>query len=144
MANIAQMVNVLQAMLLTEGDKMIKTPTYHVFDLYKAHQDAELIDTFGSEVEHVSHTVSKKDNQIVISLCNYDVRERAKVSFDLDTAFTKVSGEYIIGDEMNTHNDFDHPEVITIEEFKDFAVNDTTIHINVPAMSVVTLKVTLS
>ncbi|MGN1188361.1 MAG: alpha-N-arabinofuranosidase, partial [Lachnospiraceae bacterium] len=46
MANIAQMVNVLQSVLLTEGDKMIKTPTYHVFNMYKYHQDAELLDSF--------------------------------------------------------------------------------------------------
>ena len=47
MANIAQMVNVLQAMILTEGAEMIKTPTYHVFDLYKNHQDATLVDADG-------------------------------------------------------------------------------------------------
>ena len=46
MANIAQMVNVLQAVILTEGEKMIKTPTYHVFYMYKHHQDAELLDSF--------------------------------------------------------------------------------------------------
>ena len=44
MANLAQTVNVLQAMLLTEGDRTVKTPTYHVFDLYKAHQDAAQAD----------------------------------------------------------------------------------------------------
>jgi alpha-N-arabinofuranosidase len=44
MANIAQTVNVLQAMILTEDDKMVLTPTYHVFDLYKAHQDAAAVD----------------------------------------------------------------------------------------------------
>ena len=43
MANLAQIVNVLQAVILTEGDKIVKTPTYHVFDIYKYHQDAELI-----------------------------------------------------------------------------------------------------
>lgn len=40
MANIAQMVNVLQAMILTDGDKMVLPPTYHVFALYKPYQDA--------------------------------------------------------------------------------------------------------
>ncbi len=43
MANIAQMVNVLQAVILTDGAKMICTPTYHVFDLYKAHHDANYL-----------------------------------------------------------------------------------------------------
>mgnify|MGYP000684982437 FL=1 len=43
MANIAQMVNVLQSMILTEGEKMVKTPTYHVFDLYQVHQENDLL-----------------------------------------------------------------------------------------------------
>jgi alpha-N-arabinofuranosidase len=46
MANLAQTVNVLQAVVLTEGDRMVLTPTYHVFDLYKAHQDAAAADCF--------------------------------------------------------------------------------------------------
>ena len=45
MANLAQMVNVLQSVLLTEGDKMVKTPTYHVFNMYKYHQDATLVES---------------------------------------------------------------------------------------------------
>ena len=60
MANIAQMVNVLQAMILTEGAEMIKTPTYHVFDLYKNHQDATLVDADGVISGTTSYTVSKK------------------------------------------------------------------------------------
>ena len=46
MANIAQLVNVLQSVILTEGGKMVLTPTYHVFDLYKCHQDATLLGCF--------------------------------------------------------------------------------------------------
>ena len=46
MANIAQTVNVLQSVILTEGDKMVKTPTYYVFDLYKDHQDAQLVESW--------------------------------------------------------------------------------------------------
>ena len=46
MANLAQMVNVLQAVILTEGRKLVLTPTYHVFDLYKHHQDAVLLGSY--------------------------------------------------------------------------------------------------
>ncbi|HEX2945296.1 MAG TPA: alpha-N-arabinofuranosidase [Clostridia bacterium] len=45
MTNIAQMVNVLQAIILTDGEKMVLTPTYHVFDMYKVHMEGELLDT---------------------------------------------------------------------------------------------------
>src|SRR5690606_16205400 len=57
MANLAQTINVLQAVILTEGEKMLLTPTYHVMEMYKVHQDAQLIPlhikcgdyTFGDE-----------------------------------------------------------------------------------------------
>jgi alpha-N-arabinofuranosidase len=45
MAAIAQMVNVLQSVILTEGPQMVKTPTWHVFDLFKEHQDAQLVES---------------------------------------------------------------------------------------------------
>ena len=53
MANIAQMINVFQAVILTEGSKMIKTPTYHVFDMYKYHQDADLVESYIDGVEQI-------------------------------------------------------------------------------------------
>jgi alpha-N-arabinofuranosidase len=40
LANIAQIINVLQSMILTQGEQMIVTPTYNVFEMYKVHQDA--------------------------------------------------------------------------------------------------------
>ena len=46
MANIAQVVNVLQSVILTEGEKMILTPTYHVFNMYKNHQEATLVESY--------------------------------------------------------------------------------------------------
>ncbi|WP_306766703.1 alpha-L-arabinofuranosidase C-terminal domain-containing protein, partial [Staphylococcus hominis] len=52
MANIAQIVNVLQSVILTEGEKMILTPTYHVFDMYKVHQDAERLATHHSGADY--------------------------------------------------------------------------------------------
>lgn len=60
MANIAQTVNVLQAMILTDGEQMVKTPSYHVFDLYKVHQDAETIDSHGTSSDTITYTISKK------------------------------------------------------------------------------------
>ena len=82
MANIAQTINVLQALILTEGPKMILTPTYHVYDMYKVHQDAALLDftmlsddyeADGKRFKKVNASVSRgADGKINITLCNID------------------------------------------------------------------------
>ncbi len=60
MANIAQMVNVLQSMILTKDDQMVKTPTYYVFDMYQKHMDAQLVEGQGDVADRVTYTASKK------------------------------------------------------------------------------------
>jgi alpha-N-arabinofuranosidase len=82
MANIAQTVNVLQALILTEGEKMVTTPTYHVFEMYKDHQDATLlpIKLTCSSYRHgkkaipaVSASCSRGDGGTIhLTLCNLD------------------------------------------------------------------------
>ncbi|HWJ76682.1 MAG TPA: alpha-N-arabinofuranosidase [Niallia sp.] len=140
MANIAQMVNVLQAMILTEGDKMIKTPTYHVFDLYKNHQDAELVDAYGDTEDHVTYTASKKDGNVTVTLCNYDVSESREITLTRNNGeFTVVEAAYITADVMNAHNSFEQPDVITKKEFTSYAVDKGTLKVTLPPMSVASI-----
>lgn len=141
MANIAQVVNVLQAMILTEGDKMIKTPTYHVFDLYKCHQNAVRVDTYGDSIDHLTHTVSQKDNIINISICNYDLNQSKDIDFEFEENFSEViSSNFITGERMNSFNDFDHPEEVIIKGFNGYILNNGKLKINVPAKSVLTIR----
>jgi len=140
MANIAQMINVLQAMLLTEGEKMIKTPTYHVFDLYKYHQDAELIDTYGEPEEHTDFTVSKKDGTMAISAVNYDVNESKVLTFELsDFNISIVKGRILTGKEMDSHNSFESPEEVKVIEFNNYTTENNKISLTLPPMSVATV-----
>lgn len=141
MANIAQTVNVLQAMVLTEGEKMIKTPSYYVFELYKNHQDAELIDSYGNETENISYTISKKDNKVTMSITNYSVTDSADLSISLEKFGKVVEAKFITADEMNAHNDFDHPDTISIEEFKGFKEENGSLSVEAPAMSVINLVI---
>jgi alpha-N-arabinofuranosidase len=154
MTNIAQTVNVLQAMILTEGEKMILTPTYHVFDMYKVHQDAELLavdSTFGSyeyngqTLPQVTVSASKNAEGIVhISLCNIDHQNEAVLDLDLRGLIgveTKVSGTIITADSMNAHNTFEQPEVVKPAPFTGVTVANNKLAIKLPAMSVVTLAV---
>lgn len=141
MANIAQTVNVLQAMILTEGDKMVKTPSYHVFDLYKVHQDADVVTSYGDESETLSYTVSKKDGVMSISVCNYSVTETQTLDVTGEFGGAISEARYISADKMDAHNDFEHPENITIKEFTGANLADRQLSITMPPMSVATIRI---
>src|SRR5690554_5147034 len=98
MANIAQVVNVLQAMILTEGDKMVLTPTYHVFKMYTGHQDAINIPvelktedySFGTDaIPAVSGTASQKEGKVNVSLSNSNPHKSITVTVDLSSGKVK-------------------------------------------------------
>ncbi len=154
MANIAQMVNVLQAVLLTEGEKMIKTPTYHVFNMYKYHQDAELLDSFleteqiGLEeqnmVPNLTESVSLgKDGKIHITMTNLSIDKAYDIDGCVaDTEIESAAGE-IVGGEIHLHNTFDKPEEVTVKEFNDIEVNGNRIKFSIPASSVLHLELNI-
>ncbi|WP_423214299.1 alpha-N-arabinofuranosidase [Streptococcus equinus] len=141
MANIAQTVNVLQAMILTEGDKMVKTPSYHIFDLYKVHQDADVVASYGDESDTLSYTVSKKDGMISISLCNYSLTDTQTLDVAGEFGDTIAEARYITADKMDEHNDFEHPENITIKDFDGAKLVDGQLSITIPPMSVATIRI---
>ena len=151
MANIAQLVNVLQAVILTEGEKMLKTPTYHVFNMYKYHQDATLVDSHiekknvGTEeyqVPNLSESVSvDEDGVLHITITNLSLDE----SYDIDTTVlhkkvTSVTGE-LLTDEMHAMNTFEEPERVQVKEFKDVKITDKGLSFTIPACSVLHLAV---
>lgn len=152
MANIAQMVNVIQAMVLTDEDKMLLTPTYHVFRMYKVHQDAERIDLSldskmlevdGKQYPQVSASASKaEDGTIHVSLCNLDNDNQADIDFELrGTDFTNVSGEIITSEKMNDHNTFENPDKVAPTNFTGFVKEGSKLKVTLPAMSVVVLTI---
>ncbi|MBN2593724.1 MAG: alpha-N-arabinofuranosidase [Sedimentisphaerales bacterium] len=152
MANIAQTNNVLQAMILTKGEKMILTPTYHVFEMYKVHQDATLLQVdldcgdykFGDEKVPSFDVSSSKDKsgKIHISLCNLDPSNPTDVSCKLlGTEPANVSGRVLTADDMTAHNTFDEPETIKPAVFSDFSLNGDMLAVKLPAKSVVVLEI---
>ncbi|MGX7098754.1 alpha-N-arabinofuranosidase [Globicatella sanguinis] len=143
MANIAQTVNVLQSMVLTEGAEMVKTPTYHVFDLYKEHHEAEFVESFGDENETITYTISKKDQVMTISICNFSLTENETISFDNINAKSILSAKGIKGKKMDDYNDFSHPETVTIQDVEEVQIFDQTLEVKVAPMSVVTVQVAI-
>lgn len=154
MANIAQVINVLQSVILTEGEKMIVTPTYHVFDMYKVHQDATLLDTHydsgsyvhdGSQLPQISVSASKdSEGKLHISLCNLDHQSAAEVSIDLRGLAAgqfNIKGTELSSSTTDAHNDFDQPDTVKPVAFHAFSIEGTTIQAKLSPMSVTVLEV---
>lgn len=155
MANIAQLVNVLQSVILTEGEKMVKTPTYHVFNMYQCHQDAELVDstietkTIGLEdafkVPNLHESVSiGTDGKLHLTLVNLSLTEASTVdTVMVDTKVNDASGT-ILTNRMDAHNTFDAPNTVHTEEFKDFSVKDGNVKLTIPPCSVLHMEMSLA
>jgi len=152
MANIAQIVNVLQAMILTKGEEMILTPTYHVFEMYKVHHDATLLPVelqsgdyrFGdNSIPAVNVSASKDDSgRIHISLCNLDPGNTAEVRCALEGAEPKeISGRILTAEAMAAHNTFENPNVVKPATFSGFKLEGNVLTATLPAKSVVVLEI---
>ena len=151
MANIAQMVNVLQAIILTEGDKMVLTPTYHVFDLYKNHHDATLLSTFtetkeiGTEEDKLQNiTVSSSvdaNGVIHVTAANLSATESCPVELTLlGKCGGKATGRMLAGD-RSAYNDFDCPETVQIREMGEITEKDGAYCFTLPACSVAEITI---
>lgn len=151
MANIAQFANVLQAMLLTKGDKMVKTPTFYVFKSYVPHMDAQLIplsvatDTLTVRnkrtVPVVTATASRKNGVTTISLTNISLDKAKDIDIDLaGIKAKKVTGEIITAKDVHAYNDFDRAEEVTLKEFKGAKIKNGRLTLTLPAHSIVTLS----
>lgn len=151
MANLAQCVNVLQAVILTDKAKMILTPTYHVMQMYNVHQDAKLLPltlnsplyTYNGEtLPALSASASKDKNGVVhISLVNVDSKKENKIEIDLkELEIKNVSGTIITSTKLQDHNTFDNPTKILPKALKGFEIKKGKLEIVIPPFSVVTLE----
>jgi alpha-N-arabinofuranosidase len=152
MANIAQTVNVLQAVILTDKEKMLLTPTYWVFHLYKVHQDATLLpvslasETYGMnnrKIDAINVSASKDaSGKIHITLVNIDPNKAQTIDTEI-RGFTakKVSGKILTSAKINDHNTFDKPNTVSIKDFKDIKLSGGKLNITLPSKSVVLLEI---
>ncbi|MBN2263623.1 MAG: alpha-N-arabinofuranosidase [Prolixibacteraceae bacterium] len=150
MANIAQIVNVLQAMILTDGPEMVKTPTYYVFKMYNVHQDATLIpmelksETYefnGEKLPAVSSSASVKDGITSITLTNANPNKTVAVECDINGVdFKNVEGKIITAKNMTDYNDFGKEEKVKISNFDVNKPKNGKLSIEIPAHSVVLVQ----
>jgi alpha-N-arabinofuranosidase len=151
MANIAQTVNVLQSLILTDGEKILLTPTYHVFEMYKVHHDAIMLPLHlncenyvmdGRELPALSASASKDKNGLVhISLVNINPVKEVKLLIDLRGGdFSDVTGRILTTPELNTHNTFEKPDEVKPVEFKDVKIKKNIVSLVVPSKSIIVLE----
>ncbi len=150
MANLAQCINVLQSVILTNKEKMLLTPTYHVMEMYNVHQDATLIPltiksdayVFGADkLPAISASASRdKDGVVHVTLVNIDPDNVHKISLNLgNKKFTAVKGRVLASAKVQDYNTFDNPEKIKPVPFNDAVLKDNLINITMPKTSVVVL-----
>jgi alpha-N-arabinofuranosidase len=150
MANLAQMVNVLQAVIFTDKEKIILTPTYHVMEMYNVHQDAVMIPamienvfyTEGSDsLPALSVSVSRDSAGIThISLVNVDPGKQHLVRIRWQGMELKLDSARILNSlKIQDHNSFDEPEKVKPQRFNGAFMHENILNVELPPASVVVL-----
>lgn len=151
MANVAQIINVLQAVILTNEEKLVLTPTYHVMEMYNVHQDALMLPLtvtsndykMGKEkLKAISASASKDKNGVThISLVNVDANNAQNVSIEINGAsFKTVTGRILTSDKMQNYNSFDNPDKIKPAIYTGAKLSGSGLTLTIPAFSVVVLE----
>lgn len=157
MCNIAQIVNVLQSMILTKDEKMVLTPTYYVFKQYQVHQDATYIPTdvecetmdikganrhFDGKLPLVSATASKDKNGVYhVSLTNVSADKEQTVTVNIEgIKATKAVGTILATSKIEDLNTFDQPNKVKNETFKEVKIKNGQMQVKMPKNSIVTLE----
>ncbi|MEH0153499.1 alpha-L-arabinofuranosidase C-terminal domain-containing protein [Limibacter armeniacum] len=150
MANIAQMVNVLQAVILTKGDQMLLTPTYHVFKMYSVHQDAQLVpmhlasekyEMNGRTLDALNASASVKDGVLSMTLCNLNPDKDIEVEYEVTgDEYTMASGQLLTSKNITDYNDFDKSTEVVTKPFKVSKPKNGKVKFTVPSKSVLLVQ----
>jgi alpha-N-arabinofuranosidase len=149
MANLAQTVNVLQAVILTYGETMIKTPTYHVFDMYKCHKDNITADVSVKcrnyrDIPGVDATASidEENNRIYCSFCNLDPSQGKRVSIIVSGAGLEPEAyiRILSAPSMNSCNSPEKPDSVRPRKAKKAGLKENVLEMNMPPRAVATVE----
>lgn len=151
MANIAQTVNVLQSVALTDGADMVLTPTYYVFKMFKAHQNNTLLGSYittpvreadGECAPQLIESASVDDNGTITSTVVNTCSERnAQIDCEIaHTAIASVKATIISGD-IHSGNTFEDKYMVVEKEFTDFEITENGFKAVLPPCSIVKFTV---
>jgi len=150
-ACLAQTVNVLQSVILTEGERMLRTPTYHAMRMYRHHQDADLLESSLTDVKtvggeaypvpmlHESVSVDA-DGILTVTLVNLSADESEQVTLKLrEEGYRVLEATILSAEEIGSYNTFDQPDLVCEKPFEGVHTEDG-ISFTIPAASVVALR----
>lgn len=149
MANIAQTINVLQAMILTDSERMLLTPTYHVFEMFKTHQGGTVIPlelttpsaTREGRVLPVVSASASKDSDGVITLSLANTHPTLPINVTAAVGELKlISGRVLTAETIQAHNTFDAPNTVAPVPFNHGKVAKGKLTLPLPAHSVLVLQ----
>jgi len=151
MANLAQAINVLQSLILTDKEKMLLTPTYYIFDMYKVHQDARYLpiqlntpdyEFDGNKLPAVNVSASQdKAGKVHITLVNLDSHNTVDISTAFkDVKWSKVTGQVLTSNSTADINTFTKPMNIVPKNFSGAKRDGDKLMVSLPAKSVVALE----
>jgi alpha-N-arabinofuranosidase len=150
MANIAQTINVLQAMILTKGPQVITTPTYHAFEMYTVHHDATRVPiTYdrssytvnGETIPAVTASASRKGAVLNVTMSNLDPNQPRTVQVALQGArASRVAGRILTASAMDAHNTFEQPNTVQPAPFNGARIAGNSLTVQLPAKSLVVLE----
>jgi alpha-N-arabinofuranosidase len=150
-AALAQTINVLQSLILTDKDKMLLTPTYYIFDMYKVHQDARYLpikinspdyEVDGKKIAAINVSASQDaSGKIHISLVNLDLHNNITISTSLkDIQWKSVSGQILNSANITDINTFQQPDKLHLDKFTGAKKDGNNLVVVIPAKSAVTLE----
>jgi alpha-N-arabinofuranosidase len=150
-ANLAQSINVLQSLILTQGNSMLLTPTYHVFDMYKVHQEAKMLPVFFQSPDYTNGTQkipainisASKDSTgaVHISIVNLDPSKDITIRTALtDINWKTVTGQVLTSARFNDINTFEKPDFVKPISFKGAKKEGEELVVTIPHISVVMLE----
>jgi alpha-N-arabinofuranosidase len=156
MANIAQTVNVLQAMLLTDpdGGEMVRTPTYHVFEMNRGHHDATSLPATvagpartvdGREIPLASASASAKDGRVLVSVSNVDLEEPLEIELAFrGGAVDDVVGRILTADRPDAHNRPGDADAVSPVPFDAYERTAGGLRLTLPPHSFATLSLRIA
>ncbi len=150
-ANLAQTVNVLQAILLTEGDRMVKTPTYHVFDLLKGHQDGDSLpftwerapETIQKGLPHADLSASVRGDTLTVSLVNLSAEMEAEMELGLRGASPLSASGRLISGRPTAHNTFDRPDTVDTVVLQGISLQEGGVRVTLPPCAIASMEIRL-
>jgi len=151
MANLAQIINVLQAVILTKEEKLVLTPTYHVMEMYNVHQDATMLPVEVTSNKYIlgkdtltavwASASKDKNGATHISLVNVNAKQAQNVSININGASYKtVSGRILTSDKLQNYNSFENPNKIVPTTYNGAQLNGSKLNLSIPPYSVVVLE----